>query len=254
LAQYDSMITKMQVIRNNKAKCLFLLFFIALLIAVSVVATSGGSGDPKRRLVVPREPDAASRTYALLAGIPQHGSVLGYRKAPVTLQFFGDLQCKQSRQVMLGALPFLIRRFVRAGKLQIRFRSTETDTKAAGGWFEFREQQSAALAAGEQEKLWNFVNVFYREQGPEFTKYVNEAFLDGIAKQAGLDPGRWEEARQPPEDWVPQLEADEALARSMGLESTPSFLIGPTGGVARVLRHFGLHEPQVFEEAVRRLL
>lgn len=244
----------MQVIKENLWKWVLLLLSLALLTALVAVAASGGSSAADRQSEIPSEPNAAKRTYALLAGIPQHGSVLGYRSAPVTLQFFGDLQCKESRQVMLGALPFLIRRFVRAGKLQIRFRSRETDTEKAGGWFEFREQQTAALAAGMQDKLWNFIDVFYRDQGPEFTGYVNEAFLDQIAGQAGLDMERWEEARQPPEGWVAQIEADEALAKAKRLDSTPSFLIGPTGGVARPLRHFGLEEPGVFEEAVRGLV
>jgi protein-disulfide isomerase len=232
---------------------LFFLLSLALLIAVIAVAANSGSSAVKQQLVTPRAPNAAQRTYALLLGLPQRGSVLGYRKAPVTLQFFGDLQCKQSRQVMLGALPFLIRRWVRAGKLQIRFRSTETDTKRAGGWFEFREQQSAALAAGRQDKLWNFIDVFYREQGPEFTGYVDEPFLHRIAIKAGVNLERWEDDRAS-EMWVDQLEADGHLGRKKRIRSTPSFLIGPTGGPARVLRHFALEEPGVFEEAIRGLV
>src|ERR1700761_6899195 len=117
----------MQLIRKNKLKCLFCVLFAAVLVAVIAVAGSGG--DPgqlgRPQILTPAQPDAAQRTYALLLGIPQHGSVLGYEDAPVTLQFFGDLQCRESRQVMLGALPILIRRWVRAGKLRIRFRSFE---------------------------------------------------------------------------------------------------------------------------------
>jgi protein-disulfide isomerase len=248
------MIRGMQIIRKNKLKCLFLLLSLALLITVIAVAANGGSSAAKRQLAAPREPNAAARTYALLAGIPQYGPFLGYHTAPVTLQFFGDLQCEDSRQVMLGALPFLIRRWVRAGKLQIRFRSYETDTRNGGGWFEFREQQAAAMAAGMQARLWNFINVFYREQEPEFTKYADAAFLEQIAEQAGLDMESWEKDWGFSGDWVPQIEADEALAKIKGLESTPSFLIGPAGGVARPLRHFGLDEPGVFEEAIRELL
>lgn len=245
----------MQVIRENKLKCLFVLLALGLLLGVIVVASgSDKSAAEKSQVVIPAEPNAAQRTYALLAGIPQRGAVLGYPKAPVTLQFFGDLQCKESRQVMLGPIPELIRRFVRAGKLKIRFRSKETDTKGAGGWYEFREQQGAALAAGAQGKLWNFVNVFYREQGPEFSGYVDEAFLDRIAVQAGVDLERWQEARQPPERWVARIDADERLHDARQLQSTPSFLIGPTGGVARPLRHFGLEEAGVFEEAVAGVL
>lgn len=248
------MIEKMQVVRVNKFKISFFALSLALLVAMIAVAASGGHSATKRRQVIPREPNAAARTYALLAGIPQHGSVLGDPEAPVTLQFFGDLQCGDSRQVMLGALPFLIRHWVRDGTLQIRFRSTETDTQGAGGWFEFREQQGAAMAAGAQGKLWNFVDVFYRDQGPEFTGYVDEDFLDRIAEQAGLERQAWDEARRPPEAWVPQIEADEALASAEGAESTPSFLVGPTGGAARPLLHFSLDEPIAFDEAIEAVL
>ncbi|MBS1884867.1 MAG: thioredoxin domain-containing protein [Actinobacteria bacterium] len=203
---------------------------------------------------MPAVPDAARRTYALLADIPQRGTELGAPNAPVTLQFFGDLQCKESRQVMLGPLPDLIRRFVRPGELRIVYHSTETDTKGAGGWPEFKDQQGAALAAGRQNRLWNFIDVFYREQGPEFTGYVTERFLHLIAVQAGLDMGRWQQSREPSWRWEASLEADGELGKSTHVDSTPSFLVGPTGGPTHVLRHFGLQEPEVFEEAIRATL
>jgi hypothetical protein len=252
------MINKMQLIRGKLPIVLLLFVSSVLLVAVVVVAAPGTGETPKaqqkRRPLTPRQPNAAGRTFALLSGIPQHGSVLGDRRAPVTLQFFGDLQCREARQVMLGALPFLIRHWVRAGKLQIRFRSTETDTSQAGGWFEFREQQSAALAAGRQDKLWNFIDVFYREQGPEFTGYVDDAFLERIALRAGIEIEAWEEARTPPERWTKRLTRDAALAKSTAVVSTPSFLIGPTGGPARPLRHFALEESKVFDEAIEEEL
>jgi predicted DsbA family dithiol-disulfide isomerase len=172
----------------------------------------------------------------------------------VTLQFFGDLQCRESRQVMLGALPYLIRRFVRPGELRIVYRSTETDTAGAGGLVEFLEQQGAALAAGRQGRFWNFIDIFYREQGPEYTAYVNDEFLHLIAVQAGVNLEPWEATREPIWKWEPRIKSDERLARSAGVVSTPSFLIGPTGGQLRVLRHVGLEDPRVFEEAVSELL
>ncbi len=243
------------MLRANKLKCLLTALALCLLIGAIFIATSSGTPPGQQaHVVTPEEPNAARQTYALLFGIPQHGSVLGYRSAPVTLVFFGDLQCRESRQVMLGPIAELIRRYVRRGKLRINFRSTETDTRGAGGWHEFREQQSAALAAGGQGKLWNYIDVFYREQGPEYTRYADEAFLVGIAKQSGLNLERWVEDRGEESKWVPRIEADEALAKATGMNRTPSFLIGPTGGAARPLRHFGLQDAGVFEEAMRELL
>jgi protein-disulfide isomerase len=244
----------MQVIRTNKTRCLFFLLVSAALAAVVAVATGHGSDrSAQHRVVVPVNPVAAQRTYALLLGIPQHGSVLGYEHAPVTLQFFGDLQCRESRQVMLGALPILIRHWVRAGKLRISFRSVETDTAKAGGYQEFLAQQGAALAAGRQDKLWNFVDAFYREQGPEFVGYVDEAFLDRIAAIAGVEMSSWEGEREPV-DWVRPLGREKRLAVDRHVPTTPAFLIGPTGGEPHLLRHFGLDDPGVFNEAIEELL
>ncbi len=198
----------------------------------------------------PQQARAIKHTEALLAGIPQHGAALGNPKAPVTLQFFGDLQCKMSRQVMLGALPFLIRHWVRDGKLRILFRSLKTDTPDSS---EFLGQQIAALAAGRQRKMWTFINLFYREQRPEFTRYADDDFLEGIAKQAGLSLLLWAEDRET-DGWAGTIESDETMAATKEMRSTPSFLIGPTGGEADPLRHFSLEEPNVFDEAIRGLL
>jgi hypothetical protein len=109
------------------------------------------------------------------------------------------------------------------------------------------------MAADMQGRLWNFINVFHREQEPEFTKYADQAFLEGIATEAGLEMERWGKDRGFSRAWVPQIEADGALAKIKGLESTPSFLIGRAGKTARPLLHFGLHEPSVFDEAIREL-
>ena len=252
---YAFTLTEMQVIRSNKLACLFLLLAFALLSAVILIASVTRGDPPKeRRVISPRQSAPSRRTYYLLTGIPQHGTALGDPDAPVTLQFFGDLQCRDSRQVMLGALPVLIRRFVRPGKLRIVYRSLETDTKNAGGLVEFMEQQGAALAAGRQDKLWNFIDVFYREQGPEFTGYVTESYLHQIAVQAGLELVHWQKAREPVWRWQKSLEGDEALRVAAGIDSTPSFLIGRTGGPSYRLLHFGFEEPAVFEEAIQELL
>jgi protein-disulfide isomerase len=245
----------MQVVRKYKLRCLFLISAFSLLAGVVIVSLAGGNQTLKQhRVVTPTPPNAVRRTYALFANIPQQGTALGDPNAPVTLQFFGDLQCKESRQIMLSVVPGLIRRWVRTGRLRIVYRSTETDTHSAGGKPEFILQQGAALAAGQQDRMWNFIDVFYREQGPEFTGYVNEKFLHLIAVQAGVDLENWQRAQLATLRSVASIEADESLGKLRELHSTPSFLIGPTGGASRVIRHFGLEETTVFEEAIKEAL
>ncbi len=240
----------MQGLREDKLSYLPLVLALPVIAVVVIVVTSGGPSVAESKSFSSVEKSAIRRTENLLAGIPQHGTALGDPKAPVTLQFFGDLQCKESRQVMLGALPFLIRHWVRDGKLRILYRSTKADTP---DWPEFMNQQVAALVAGQQDKMWTFVNLFYREQRPEFSRYADDAFLEGIAEQAGVKLRAWVEDRESG-DWSVKIESDEVVAHRKELLSTPSFLIGPTGGEARPLLHFSLEEPKVFDEAIEGLL
>ncbi len=227
------------------------LVLVPLVIVVAVVMTTGdGTSAVESKAFSTGEKSAIRRTTALLADIPQHGSALGSPKAPVTLQFFGDLQCADSRRVMLGALPFLIRHWVREGKLRILYRSTKTDTLVPS---EFRSQQAAALAAGRQDRMWTYVDLFYREQRPEHTRYADGAFLEGIAEQTGMDMRRWAKDRSPWR-WAKKLEADAFATVLKGLDNTPSFLIGPTGGETQALYHFTFEEPGAFNEAIRGLL
>jgi len=239
----------MQVFSGNKLS--YSSLALAVVTAGALIALTSGNSSAGRATASPREEERAiSRTEALLAGIPQHGIVLGRSTAPVTLQFFGDLQCEESRQVMLGALPFLIRHWVRDGKLRIQFRSLQTDTPDRN---EYMAQQAAALIAGQQGKMWTYIDLFYREQQAEFTRYADDAFLEGIAEQAGVDLENGLEDRNSVA-LAEKIESDQALAEAKEMESTPSFLIGPTGGEARRLLHFSLEEPAVFDEAIRDLL
>jgi protein-disulfide isomerase len=221
-----------------------------VVVGLLVVVLTSYDSSADKATASPEESRALKRTEALLAGIPQQGTVLGDPKAPVTLHFFGDLQCRQSRQVMLGALPFLIRHWVRGGELRVLFHSLRTDTPDP---HEFMEQQIAALAAARQHKLWTFIDLFYREQRAEYSHYADDAFLERIAKQAGVTPLLWAEDRES-EGMAGEIESDEVTAAVQKLHSTPSFLIGPTGGEAHPLRHFSLEETVVFDEAIRELL
>jgi protein-disulfide isomerase len=241
----------MQGLREDKLSYLPLMLAVPVAVIAVIVATSGGSSVAESKSFSSAEESAIRRTEALLAGIPQRGAALGDPQAPVTLQLFGDLQCAEVRQVMLGAIPVLIRHWVRDGKLRIMYRSIQADTRDGP---EFREQQIAALAAGQQGKMWAFIDLFYREQQPRNTGYVDDAFLEGIAEQAGVDLRGWAEERES-EGWAGEIESDEVLwSKEFPRRITPLFLIGPTGGEARPLRHFTFEESKVFDEAIRGLL
>jgi protein-disulfide isomerase len=191
--------------------------------------------------------DGSNEINALLAGIPQNANALGQADAPVTLDYFGDLECPFCQQFSLEVLPSIIRRWVPTGKLRIRYRALQTATREPDV---FLAQQVAALAAGNQNKTWYFVETFYAAQGEEGTGYVTEAYLDGIARQVDqLDVTRWASDRKDPE-LAKEIAADAQAAAAAGLSGTPTFLLGASTGAMKV---FSPSEVSSFDTAIEAL-
>jgi protein-disulfide isomerase len=184
---------------------------------------------------------------ALLGGIPQRGAVLGEADAPVTLVEYADLQCPFCAQWSRQTFPELVTEYVRDGRLRIEFR---------GLTFIGPESEQAlrsALAAGEQEKLWNVVDLIYANQGPENGGWVTEDFLRSVgAAIPGLDVDRMMEASDSTE--VTSAVDDAAVsAQRDGVSGTPTFLLGRTGGELSRLEIASLG-PEEFRAAIDQLL
>ena len=82
-----------------------------------------------------------------------------------------------------GGWPQLVQNEVRQGKVKVVYRAFETATRDPST---FQTQQVAALAAGKQNRFWNYTELFYHEQGAEGTGYVNET----LPRRPGqADPG-----------------------------------------------------------------
>jgi protein-disulfide isomerase len=163
---------------------------------------------------------------ALLAGIPQRERTLGSPTAPVTLEIFLDLKDPDSRAWFIKDLPQIIRDYVRTGTLRLEYRAYKTNTFSPQG---FVKDQTAALAAGAQDKLWNFIYTFYIHQGSEFASYATEGFLENIAGLVpGLNLARWHGDRHRGHR-EEQTTTEDQTARALGLHVTPSFRIGKAG-------------------------
>lgn len=237
--------------RRTRLTMLGTVVAVAVAGIVVVLIASGGSGTKK---IAPESTEAKATTSqitALLGGISQSGNVLGRPTAPVTLQYYGDLECPVCRSFTIGALPSIIQAWVRGGELKVEYRSLETATREPEV---FKSQQIAALAAGAQNKMWNFVEIFYHEQQEEGTGYVTENYIQGIAKQVpGLNLVAWTSERGDPA-LVNQVESDAQTASSAGLNGTPAFLLGRSGGTAKQLNPSSFTEPGPFNEAIEKLV
>ncbi len=178
----------------------------------------------------------------LLTGIPQEGTTLGEPKAPITLRVFADLECPTVRRFVVSRLPSIISTWVREGVIKLEYRSLETDTANERTFY---TQEAAALAAGRQDRMWNFVLTAVHEQqfkridlgqknfsqvtGVQHFDYVDEGFLTDIASRvSGLSMARWHQDR---EDALlsKQVARGVHLAHTHDLHATPAFMIGRTG-------------------------
>ncbi|HEY0392157.1 MAG TPA: thioredoxin domain-containing protein [Solirubrobacterales bacterium] len=196
------------------------LALVAVAVAVVLSGTQSSGGDAG-------DIGEAKTVNALLAGIPQKGLILGRPSAEVTLLEFGDLQCPFCKGFSEDVLPQVIEGQVRRGEAQLAFNNYTiigAQSTPAG---------AAAIAAGEQGRGWNFVELFYRNQGAENSGYVTDAFLEAIAKAAGVpNIANWNVDRKS-KRVLDEVTATTAEAERLGFTGTPSFAVeGPgTAGI-----------------------
>ena len=224
---------------------------VVVAIVVILIVTSGGSSSNPPKVGGSRAIAEVSVVSTLLSGTTQNGNVLGNPLAPATMQYFGDLECPICSDFTLGALPSIIQKWVKSGKLKIQYRSLETATREPET---FRTQQVAMLAAGKQNKAWDFIELFYHEQGEEGSGYVTESYLQGLAQQVpGLSLAKWTTDRGD-QSLVAQLATDTQEANNNNFTGTPSFLIGKTGGPLKKYEYSSLTDPTGFNEAIEKAL
>lgn len=195
---------------------------VVVVVAIIVSSGSGGSA-AKPGSAAAKQADAA--VGRLLNGIPQSGARLGSPNAKVIVTEFADLQCPVCKDFSEGAENQLIANDVRSGKVQLIYRSLSTATGNGPNPNIFPTQQAAALAAGQQQKAWQYIELFYKQQGQEGTDYVNTTFLENLAHQVpGLNFAKWSAARNG-SSLVAQINQDEQQAKAKGYNSTPTIIV-----------------------------
>lgn len=209
-----------------------MLAFIAVAIAIS----QGAGGAPPKPGSSQAKADVAA-VSGLLRGIPQSGVTLGSSRAPVTVTEYADLECSFCRAFAVGAQRQLISHEVRSGAVRLRYRSLCTATCSGPlGRAGFPTQQAAAYAAGLQNRAWDYIELFYEEQGSEGTAYVAPRYLDGLARQIqGLNYQRWHS-----DSGLPllrsQVVADGRAADARGFNTTPTIVVrGPRGSAQPIV-------------------
>ena len=214
-SQGDQQERRKRLLQIGSAAIFIAVVVVAVLIVISSNESSGGDTNLEDVGLVKEK----------LKGIPQSGLLLGDPRATVTLYEYGDLQCPVCKSFSEQIVPEVIESQVKTGEAKLEFRN-----------FTIISQESipagaAAVAAGKQGRGWDYIELFYRNQGKEASGYVTDEFLKEIAKGAGVpNIAQWEKDRES-KQVVKEVEATTAEAQKLGFTGTPSFAVEGPGNV-----------------------
>jgi protein-disulfide isomerase len=202
---------------------LLLVIALAAVVVVGAIVVSSNGSDPAPSRTAQPGMTPAEEVAALYEGIPQDGIRLGERGAPATMVEIADLQCPFCARYSTQVFPSIVDDYVRTGKIayELRIRSFlgRDSVRAAG----------AAAEAAEQDRMYQFVDLFFRNQGPENSDFADDAFMREIAGQVeGLDVERVVAAADDPLSY-PAVERGEMFARRIGSTGTPDFYLRKDG-------------------------
>ena len=181
------------------------------------VEPDGGTGTTAAPAKVP----GAAETIALFKGVPQTLNVVGKTTAPATMIEFADLQCPFCRDYAVNALPALVDKYVRTGKVKFVFSGMHflgPDSEKA---------LRAVYAAGLQGHLWEALDLLYKSQGGENSGWVTDDLLRSVgASIPGFDTEKMLADMSSPEVDAAIAAADQQ-AQKASVNSTPTFFAGP---------------------------
>lgn len=221
----------------------------ALIVVVVAVVVSLGGGNNK--------PAGGSNDVEnRFKGIPQSGITLGKPDAPVTLVEFADLKCPVCRDFAIGAFPTIVSDYVKTGKVRMELRLQTFLDGSTPGTPDSTNAATMAIATSFQNKLWNFADLFYINQGDESTVFATDAWLKNLAADIpGLDVDRALTERKSKADKIDkEITAASDKFTANGFQGTPSFLIGKTGSEGTELSYTALDKADEFVTAIEEEL
>lgn len=196
---------------------------VAIGAVVGVVALTGGDGSAETPSAGTAKLPGSAEVTRLYRGIPQSGATLGRSSAPVTLVEYVDLQCPFCRRFVTETFPTLVEKYVRPGKVRVELRGLAfigPDSERG---------MRAAQAAAAQNRMFQFVDLLYFNQGAENGGWLSDELVRAAgASVPGLDVEKLV-ADSGASAVAEKLAADKAEAQADGVSGTPTILVGPTG-------------------------
>lgn len=153
--------------------------------------------------------------------------VIGDPNAPITIIEFSDFQCPYCAQFAQGSFLQLKEAYINTGKARLVFRDLPLTQI---GHLNAQKAAEAAACAADQDKFLEYHDKLFETQGAwaeeenpteTFKSYANEIGLSGDFTTC-LDGG----------EKTAEVQNDAATAQSLGINGTPTFIIGKGDTVA----------------------
>jgi len=211
--------------KRSRSTLLFVLVGAAAFVAAAALIAVSLSGGSSSKSPSPSEPlTGVGDALSVFGGIPQHGITVGNPKAPVTIVEYADLQCPYCAHFATDELPGVVQEDVRTGKAKIEYRGLAfIGPDSLNGL-------RTAFAAGEQGKLWQFVDILFANQGAENSGWLSDSLLRRVGEAVpGLDVDKMFADRGGARVTA-LVQSASASAQTAGVNSTPTLFVGPTGG------------------------
>ena len=195
---------------------LMCLAAVAVLWSVGREFVGGGA---RAATAVPREIPVPAEPQSL-----DGAEVMGSPSAAVVVIEYTDIKCPYCGKFARETLPAFERDYVATGKVRLAFRNLPLESihpEALGA-------AVAAVCAGRQGRFWALHDALFNDQA-----HLDEPGLRAHAKDVGLDPVTFDTCRADPS--IEQaVRRDEAAAKTLGINGTPTFLIGRAESDGRV--------------------
>ena len=175
---------------------------------------------------------------------PVRGPVMGKPDAPLTLVEFTDLQCPYCNRFTTTSFEQIKKTYIDTGKLRFVSRDFPLDFHPQA-----MPAARAVRCAAEQGRFWELRMALVRNASklsPAFiTSAATELKLDMTAFAACIAGNRHDA----------EINADMEAGRSLGIEGTPSFLLGrTTGDTLEGVLVIGAVPFEVFDAKIKELL
>ena len=189
---------------------------------------------------IPTADNSAAQQELMETVLAKTRHFMGDPNAPVTIIEFADFQCPYCGRFFAETKPQIDEQYMQNGEARFAYFN-----------FAFLGPESnwaaeAAECASDQDKFWEYHDKLYDSQSGENQGAFNKDNLKKFAEELGLDTSAFNECLDSGK-YTQLIQDESSLASSIGVRSTPTFLIN---GQAVV----GAQPYEIFQQTIDSLL